>query len=579
MSFRKKRFLTTLKNLFKPTKKKIILLVLLLIVAAVVVFFFTRNNAVQVMGGDLFGVRTVTLEKTSLRESVTVTGMVKSGSVANVTTSQLYQVSEVLVQVGDHVNVGDVICKLDTTDLEKELAKLQKNLSDNISSAQTNYDTAQDNLNTANEKLNTAYGVYLSAGAAFNAARNTQYMDAKASIASYQQAYDAALLEEQRAGAALNADASVVNAQSQVAVAQTALQAAEQALQAAPDDANLQSAVALAQADLATAQAALVAAQSVVQPLADAYAQATFARQNAETALNTAKNNSGFNELFSAYEAADNAFLQAQSSYENAQATQKSAQTSFDTAKENLEKASTSDDITDLREKIEDCVITATQAGTITALNATVGATANNSIIAVIQDTDDLKVSVTIDEDDIKKVAVGQRAVIFSDATGETEIAGEVSQLSLTSESAQGGASGFGAEITVQGLDSGLLVGLSAKVEIVFSEKTDVFTVPYDAVSQDENGNDVIYVRKGIDFEPVVITLGVENDYYVEISGAELQEGMEVRVSANDTAQNGTMDFSGGMMQGGIVMESEANTAQTVTVAPGGSMGGGPRGG
>ena len=40
--------------------------------------------------------------------------------------------------------------------------------------------------------------------------------------------------------------------------------------------------------------------------------------------------------------------------------------------------------------------------------------------------------AVTIDEYDVSNVAVGQKAVIKSDATGDTEIAGTVSQVSLT---------------------------------------------------------------------------------------------------------------------------------------------------
>ena len=84
-----------------------------------------------------------------------------------------------------------------------------------------------------------------------------------------------------------------------------------------------------------------------------------------------------------------------------------------------------------------------------------VGSAINQGTIATIQDTQHLKVAVTIDEDDIKKVAVGQKAVIKSDATGDEEIAGTVTQVSVTA----GQSGGFSAEITVDNTDSGLLVG------------------------------------------------------------------------------------------------------------------------
>ena len=219
----------------------------------------------------------------------------------------------------------------------------------------------------------------------------------------------------------------------------------------------------------------------------------------------------------------------------------------METAAENLENAGTSDEIEELEEQIADCTITAGASGTITTLNATVGSAAgggtSNTALAVIQNTDDLKVSITIDEDDIKSVAVGQQAIIKSDATGDTEIAGTVSQLSLTSGSTgstQGGtgSSGFGAEVTVTGKDSGLLIGLSAKVEIILSQVTDVYDVPYDAVGTDENGGSVVYARSGgeTEFTAIPVETGMETDYYIEISGEGLSDGMEVKTSANDTA-------------------------------------------
>lgn len=52
------------------------------------------------------------------------------------TTQLTYPVAEIRVQVGDEVSKGDVICVLDTTDLEKELAQKQESLSDTIATAQ-----------------------------------------------------------------------------------------------------------------------------------------------------------------------------------------------------------------------------------------------------------------------------------------------------------------------------------------------------------------------------------------------------------------------------------------------------------
>ena len=74
-------------------------------------------------------------------------------------------------------------------------------------------------------------------------------------------------------------------------------------------------------------------------------------------------------------------------------------------------------------------------------------------------------------------------------------------------------------------------------MNIVLKEVEHVLTVPYDAVQTDENGDTVVYVMEqttGADGQqaqeqrPVPVTVGTEGDYYVEVSGEGLAEGMEV---------------------------------------------------
>lgn len=563
---------------FRFTKKRVLLVSAALAAAALGfgVWRFLRpaGGALPAMAG---AVRTTRLEKTTLSESITVTGTVESGSVANVTTSLSYPVKEIFVQVGDTVSEGDVICTLDSSDLEEQLAKWQEALAESRETAQKNYDKAVESYNSAAAKQTEAYNAYASAASALETARNTEYLNAANSVSSYQSAYDAALTAEQEAGAALN------NANTALSAAQAACDAAQAALDA--DSANPE-----LQAARDNAAAALTAAQNTAAAAQSDYTAKSAARQAAEDALKTAKANSGYDALYQAYAAADQAWLQARSTYETATETLRQAKENMETAAENLENAGTSDEIEELEEQIADCTITAGASGTITTLNATVGSAAgggtSNTALAVIQNTDDLKVSITIDEDDIKSVAVGQQAIIKSDATGDTEIAGTVSQLSLTSGSTgstQGGtgSSGFGAEVTVTGKDSGLLIGLSAKVEIILSQVTDVYAVPYDAVGTDENGGSVVYARSGgeTEFTAIPVKTGMETDYYIEISGEGLSDGMEVKTSANDTAtaaagaddaqQSGenamfSMDMGGGMPGGDM---------------PGGGGGGMPSGG
>lgn len=561
-----------IRRALRPTKKKVIVLAAVAVVAvggtlAWRHFAGQKNSALPAgAGAGTAGERTVVLGRGTLNDSITVTGTVQSGSTANVTTQLTYPVKEILVQVGDPVSEGDVIARLDSGDLEKELAKKQQSAGEDAATAKENYDKAAANLATAQTKLAEAQAAYATASSNLEALR-AKFLPAQSSVSSFQNTYDIALAAEQKAGQDLN------NANGALATAQVQAANAQAALDAAADDA----ARAAAQSQLDAANAAIANAQAALPGLQSAYDTAVAVRKQAENNLNNAKSTCDYDTLYQNYSAADQAWQQAKTTYETAQNSVTQCQDSLSAAKKQLDSGATSDAIEELQEKLDDCVITATASGTVTSIGATVGSAINQGTIATIQDTQHLKVAVTIDEDDIKKVAVGQKAVIKSDATGDEEIAGTVTQVSVTA----GQSGGFSAEITVDNTDSGLLVGLSAKAEIIFSQTEGVYTVPYDAVEQDEDGNDVIYVQDGGDWKAVPVQRGKENDYYVEVSGEGLADGMVVRVPIGET---GTIDGAGMQDMMGAPVMMDGGTTVTVAPAAGADMGGpggdgGPRGG
>ena len=229
---------------------------------------------------------------------------------------------------------------------------------------------------------------------------------------------------------------------------------------------------------------------------------------------------------------------------------------------------------------MDDCTLTAGSSGTVTSLNATVGSKCSGTV-ATIQDTGALKVAFTLAEYDVGNVAVGMQAVVTSDATDQP-IAGRLTQISPTTSAAGGdaaggsaasGSGGFAAEVTLTGDAAGLLIGMNTKVEIIQSAAEDVFVVPYDAVGQNEDGSRYILARQqgdGEAFAPVPVTIGAENDYYIEVRGEALREGMVVRASLLEETQTAPEDaaepgitFAGPGMGGGM----------------GGAPAGGPMGG
>ena len=199
------------KNWFARHKKlTVALAVVILTAAAILIRLLTR--AVPASGTTYQYVRTTTLTKTSLEDSVTVTGTVASGSEASVTVAdnaKTYKVATVEVEVGDTVQAGDVICTLDTSDLEKQIDSAELSYSDTLQSAQTTYDRAlesyevavvkhdnslidlQENIDKADENLTKAQENLDSAKSARDSAQNT-VNSCQSTVDSLQSAYNAA---------------------------------------------------------------------------------------------------------------------------------------------------------------------------------------------------------------------------------------------------------------------------------------------------------------------------------------------------------------------------------------------------
>ena len=544
-------------------KKAVIALALLVVAAAAAAFLlrgrFVRPVSLPAAGGSY--VRTVTLQKGTLEDSISATGTVQSSDVSNVTTDLKYTVKTVNVQVGDSVEEGDVICTLDTSELEESIRKLQESLADAKAEAQKQYEKAQASLTEAEENVKSTYDDMKEAEDERDSAKSA-YETAAAAVKSYQAEVDAA-----------NADLlTKLNAR------QAALDAYTAAGGTVDENGD--------PVTSATSEAASTAAD--LSALADALVKANGEYKSAEQTLKTAEANlqtaqsaSNYTALSSAYNQAQTAYEQAKTTYENAIKTSETAEESRDAAQENYNKAGESDELEELQSQLEKCTLKAETSGKVTAVNATVGS-AIDGAAATIQDTDSLKISITIAEYDIDSVSEGMHAVITSDVI-DGEINGTLTQISPTASGGGSSSSTFSAEVTVDDENSGLLIGTNAKVQIIQSTTEDVFTVPLDAIEEKEDGTSVIYVQSGEEngepvFEEVQVVVGATNDYYAEVSGVDLEEGMIVRASASLEEATEEVTTPSDMMMGGgeVVIAAPADGGGAMpSGGGGGNMGGG----
>ena len=589
--------------------KKLTALLVVVLAAGLIAVNVLRGMGKASTAASYQFVRTTTLHKTDLTDSVSVNGTVKSGYEASVTaadSAKTYKVSQVLVTVGDTVKKGDVIALLDTGDLEDQIESAEQSYNDNLQSAQTSLDRAVDDLNTstvkhendlidlqakieqadasladaqdaltkAQENQRTAQSNYDTAVNNYNTVKSA-YDSANASISSYTAALSTAASAQNQALTELN---NAIN--SGDADAKTAAQAKFDEAQKNYQEA--QKALANAQSSCSAPSLGLYGYDAISAKLSQYESE----KDSAEKALDSAKS-----AVESAENTVDNCQQQVQSAHnsydqEKNYSSLLSKSQNVEDSETKLEQASrTPDTLSTLRSTLDDCTLTATMDGTITGLNATVGSVCSGTV-ATIQNTNSLVVEVTIPASSVSKLSTGMQCNITSDATGDAVITGTLTQIDPVAND----SGSFGGKVVVSGEDTGLLIGISAKVEVVISKTDDVFTVPIDAVGTAEDGSSYVLRRtggEGVDmtFEQVPVTTGASNDYYIEISGSELNENDVIRSSADLTQGIETSDSSDGlqmMEDGSIYVGDGENMPDGVTITRtdegGGPGGGGPGG-
>lgn len=304
-----------------------------------------------------------------------------------------------------------------------------------------------------------------------------------------------------------------------------------------------QSGVASAQTGVASAEAQLDAARdarngSTLTQLEQGIASANRSVDSAELQEDIAKA-----QQDAAEQSADTA-KQQQAATENSIAQQ------IDTLKDNLigsqiaAQSTKSQEIAiqSLQDTLADATITAPVSGVVTAVYAEEGQP-GNGLLFVIEDTDALKITTNIREYDVGNIEVGMPVVIRSDATGDKEISGTVTYIAPAANKTENGNTltaddstvEFEAEVQVNEADSGLRIGMNTRLTVLLEERSDVYGVPYDAVVEKADGSEVVYaVEPSSEKEgsyvvtEVPVTTGLETDFYIEVSGDGITDGLSI---------------------------------------------------
>jgi len=142
--------------------------------------------------------------------------------------------------------------------------------------------------------------------------------------------------------------------------------------------------------------------------------------------------------------------------------------------------------------------------------NSTSSSQANGAIMTIV-DKDSLKVKVAVDELDIAKIQVGQKAEIRFDAVNGKVYEGKVEAMPQTGTTTNG-VTTYDVVVSIDNAAE-IKIGMSANVNILVDSKANTLAIPADALIQKDGKK---YVMDGNN-NLIEVKTGIENENYIEI--------------------------------------------------------------
>ncbi len=414
------------------------------------------------------------------------------------------RVVEVYAQVGQVVEAGEVLARLDDAEALARLAQAERNLRELTSpaaqaQAEADLAAAQENLNTMRNRL-----AWLISPGVLNTTERLQKAEDR--LAALKAEYGENPTEEQQAE--LDAAAYEVRA----------------------------------------AEAALRAAQAYYEEtyLLDNFAETVTNPKTGEVSIVYEYNEATGKDEPVIYPPSIYDIQQAWADYNLAQARYQEAQWYLDAlqGKELPPEASgamlarlqqAQDDVVSARQAVEDTRLVAPAAGTLLSLDLTVGQTVSTAPVAVVADLAHPYVEVYLDEIDWDKIAPGYPAEITFDAVDEKVYTGLVVQVdpALVYEQNTPLVHGW---VQLDPGQSGLRlpVGAGAAVDIIGGRADDVLLVPVEALREVSPGQYTVFVLEN--GEPTLrsVEVGLKDLFFAEIVSG-LEEGEIVTTGIVET--------------------------------------------
>ncbi len=428
-----------------------------IILAAFLVAGCTSNAVETTTEKKVYPVEVTTVSKTSIKDEIVYAGRISPSESVNVISKMAGKVSETLFDVGDVVNEGDILFRLDEADVRNQIKQLE-----------TQLDVAQLGVRAAQSGYVSATGGQY----------ESQVMQLEGSIDNSKKQLESAEIGLK------NAEVTLENAKKQLENAENSFNNAKILFEAG----------ALSKSDFDKAELGYTQAKSGKEQAELAINQATVAYSQAELGLSKAQESYDLTVSKISGENADKAGV----GVSQAKASENSVAVQLQIAYETLNDAS----------------VKAPISGVISAKTAKAGEfTSTQAPAFQIVTTNTVNVDVKVSEIIINKLNVSDKVEVYIKSIGNTPFIGTIKTVSPAADQ----TNMFPVKIELSNEQGLIKAGMFAEVRFVNESSDDAIVVPRNVVLSDETSK-YVYVNDNGIAKRVNVTTGIDNGEMIEVT-------------------------------------------------------------
>jgi len=190
-----------------------------------------------------------------------------------------------------------------------------------------------------------------------------------------------------------------------------------------------------------------------------------------------------------------------------------------------------------MQNTVDQASIIAPFSGTVTMINTVAGEKASKGDIALqLDDLSRLTIRLEVSQMVINQVSVGQKAHVTFSAIPNGIYDGEVVEISQAGTSSNEDTV-FAVTIALADTDEKVRPGFTAAVSIIIGQAEDALLIPNQCLQYDENGSTYVLVSEGLgQIRHAEVETGVRSDAFSELVSGELEEGDALVIAASDSA-------------------------------------------